>query len=241
MKKYILIAIFTAIAGIAQSQILITLLLGDKLNQPGLEFGLEGGANWSQISGLDSKDFLTTFNMGFYFDIRLKNQLSLYTGLLVKANLGTDKLSDNDLTKMNAYFYKDQTGTRLVGDYRHRMNYFLVPILLKYKFKNQIHIAAGPQLGLMYKSWIEFNSDIDGHDATIKDYNREDINKIDAGIAVGLGYRLFKGTGWTISAKYYYGFVDVYKNISGTKNSSIFMELCIPVGAAKKAPKKEEK
>jgi len=181
---------------------------------------------------------LTTFNMGFYFDIRLKNQLSLYTGLLVKANLGTDKLSDNDLTKMNAYFYKDQTGTRLVGDYRHRMNYFLVPIMLKYKFKNQIHIAAGPQLGLMYKSWIEFNSDIDGHDATIKDYNREDINKIDAGIALGLGYRLFKGAGWTISAKYYYGFVDVYKNISGTKNSSIFMELCIPVGAGKKLLRK---
>ncbi|MCK5846976.1 MAG: PorT family protein [Bacteroidales bacterium] len=240
MKKLLLISILTLIGITSQSQILITLLLGDKLNQPGLEFGLEGGANWSQISGLENENFLTTFNMGFYFDIRLKNQLSLYTGVLVKANLGSDKITDNDLIKMDAEFYKDQTGTRLVGDYRHRMSYFLVPILFKYKFKNQIHIAAGPQLGLMYKSWIEFNSDIDGKDATIKDYNREDINKLDAGIAVGLGYRLFKGTGWTISAKYYYGFVDVYKNISGTKNSSIFMEVCIPVGAGKK-PSKDKK
>jgi len=34
--------------------------------------------------------------------------------------------------------------------------------------------------------------------------------------------------------------VDVYKNISNTNNSSIFLEMCIPVGAAKKT-KKEDK
>ncbi len=239
MKKIILLIMIMVIGATAQSQILITLLLGDKLNQPGLEFGLEGGVNWSQISGLDSKDFLTTFNMGFYFDIRLKNQLSLYTGVLVKANLGVDELSDNDIKNLDETFFNYTDGTRVEGEYRHRMNYFLVPILFKYKFKNQIHIAAGPQVGLMYNSWVEFNSDVDGKEATIKDYNKDQINKIDAGIAVGLGYRLFKGTGWTISAKYYYGFVDVYKSISNTKNSSIFLEMCIPVGAGTKTKKKK--
>ena len=240
MKKLLLITVLSIIGFTAQSQILITLLLGDKLNSPGLEFGLEGGANWSKISGLDANNNLTTFNLGFYFDIRIKNQLSLYTGVLVKANNGVENMSDNDLTKLGATFYKDQAGTRLEGDYRHRMNYFLVPILFKYKLKNQIHFALGPQLGLMYKSWIEFNSDIDGRDATIKEYNRDQINKIDAGIAVGMGYRMLKGTGWTLSFKYYYGFVDVYKDIKGTKNSSIFAELCIPIGAGEK-PKKDNK
>jgi hypothetical protein len=205
-----------------------------------LEFGLEGGANWSKVSALDAKNSLTTFNLGFYFDIRIKNQLSLYTGVLVKANNGVEGLSDNDLTKLGATFYKDQDGVRLEGDYRHRMSYFLVPILFKYKLKNQIHFALGPQLGLMYKSWIEFNSDIDGRDATIKEYNRNQINKIDAGIAVGMGYRMLKGTGWTLSFKYYYGFIDVYKNIKGTKNSAIFAEMCIPIGAGEK-PKKKDK
>ncbi len=240
MKKLLLITILSIIGFTAHSQVLITLLLGDKLNSPGLEFGLEGGANWSKISGLDANNTLTTFNLGFYFDIRIKNQLSLYTGVLVKANNGVESMSDNDLSKLGATFYKDQSGTRLEGDYRHRMNYFLVPIMFKYKLKNQIHFAVGPQLGLMYKSWIEFNSDIDGRDATIKEYNRDQINKIDAGIALGMGYRMLKGTGWTLSFKYYYGFVDVYKNIKGTKNSSIFAELCIPIGAGEK-PKKDIK
>ena len=234
MKKLLLITMFALIGYSANSQVLITLLLGDKLNSPGLEFGLESGANWSKVSGIDADEFLATFNLGFYFDIRIKNQLSLYTGVLVKANSGVEKMSDNDLTKLGATFYKDQTGARVEGDYRHRMNYFWVPILLKYKLQNQIHFDIGPQFGLMYKSWIEFNSDIDGRDAIVKEYNTAQINKIDAGIVVGMGYRLLKGKGWTISAKYYYGFVDVYKDIKKTKNSSIYLELCIPIGAGEK-------
>ena len=231
--KRILLGLLLLISISAQSQVLITLLLGDKLNSDGLEFGLEGGMNWTQVSGFESKDFASKWNLGFYFDIRIKNQLSLYTGVLVKSNMGIDGLTDKDLTTLNAYIYKDQNAVPVVGKYSHKMSYFLVPILLKYKFKNQIHVAVGPQLGLMYKSWIEFNSDVDGKEATLKDYNKDEINKIDAGIMVGLGYRFFQGTGWTLGAKYYYGFVDVYKNISGTKNSSIFIELCIPIGAAK--------
>ena len=221
----------------AQSQVLITLLLGDKINSDGLEFGLEGGMNWTQVSGFETTDYGKKWNLGFYFDIRIKNQLSLYTGVLVKSNMGVDNFTKNDLMKLDAYIYKDQSGAETEGKYSHKMNYFLVPVLFKYKFKNQIHIAAGPQFGLMYKSWIEFNSDIDGKEAVIKDYNTDKINKIDAGVVAGLGYRLLKGKGWTISTKYYYGFVNVYKNISNTKNRAFFIEVCIPIGAAKKTNK----
>ena len=45
----------------------------DKLNSEGLEFGLEGGVNWSNISNLDADKSLSTFNLGFYFDFKLKN------------------------------------------------------------------------------------------------------------------------------------------------------------------------
>jgi hypothetical protein len=42
--------------------------------------------------------------------------------------------------------------------------------------------------------------------------------------------RLLKGLGWTVGAKYYYGFVNVYKERPGTKNSTIFLKLNIPIG-----------
>ena len=155
--------------------------------------------------------------------------------------MGVDKLTDNDLEFLKATIYKDfdDPNQRAEGDYSQKMNYFLVPVLAKYKFKNFMYVEAGPQFGLMYNSWVEFESDIDGKDATIKEYNKDKINKLDVGIMAGIGYQMWKGTGWTIGAKYYYGFVDVYKDRAGTKNSSFFLKLNIPIGAGEK-PKKDK-
>ena len=66
MKKYfIILALFFFTSG-AQSQVLISLLFGDKLNSEGLEFGLEfgleGGVNWSSVSSLEADGRLSTFN-----------------------------------------------------------------------------------------------------------------------------------------------------------------------------------
>ena len=240
MKKYFLLIALLIVGITAQSQVLITLLLGDKLNSPNLKFGLEGGLNWTTISGMETKNYARKWNLGFYFDIRMKNQWWFYTGVLVKSNMGVGNLTDNDLNFLQATIYKDlnDNSQRAEGEYSQKMSYFLVPALVNYKFKNHLYVEAGPQFGLMYKSWVEFKSDIEGRDAIIKEFNKEKLNKFDVGIMVGLGYTLFKGTGWTLGAKYYYGFVDVYKDRKGTKNSSIFIKLNIPIGAGEIAQQK---
>jgi len=235
MKK-ILLAFLILFSIQAKSQVLITLLLGDKLNSEWLEFGLEGGMNWSTISGLETNTYARKWNMGFYFNIRVQEHWSIFTGVLVKSNLGVDKLSDNDLKLLgieNKVPNPDGSGD-LEGDYSDKMNTFQIPILMRYNFKNHMYVAAGPQLGLNYKSWIQFDSDLEGYDVTVKDYNTDSINKIDAGVTAAVGYRMMQGTGWTISGKYYYGFVDAFKDVSGTKNSSFYVSLCIPIGAGHK-------
>lgn len=238
MKNILIILLLLTTGIVGQSQVLITLLLGDKLNSEGLEFGLEGGINWTNISGLDTKEYARKWNLGFYFDIRIKNQWSLYTGVLVKSNFGVDKLTDNDLIFLGATNYKNLDTITLEGDYSQKISSFMVPALLRYKFKNHIYVELGPQFSLMYKSWVEFESDIEGKDAIIKEYNKDNINHLDVGIVIGGGYRLFSGTGWTIGAKYYYGFVNVYKNKDGTNNNSFFLKMNIPIGAGEKAQKK---
>ena len=232
MKSFLLIIGLSIFSLTTQSQILITLLFGDKLNSDGVEFGLSGGYNISNINGLETKNSLGTFNMGFYFDIRLKNQWYLYTGLLAKSKLGVDKLSTKDIEFLNTDTYPTN------GNYSQELNYFLVPILGRYKFKNHIYLEGGTQVGLMYKSWVEYNSDIDGKKAIVKEYNTQKVNKIEAGLMLGLGYTLFKGTGWTIGAKYYYGLTNVYKDRKGTNNSSLFIVLNIPIGVGEKPKKK---
>lgn len=238
MKKHIIALTFILLAFTSQSQILITLLLGDKLNSDKLEFGLEGGLNWSKISGLETNTYHPDWNLGFYFNFQMSESWYLNTGVLVKSKLGINNLTNNDLNFLNASIYTDLDNVQLEGDYSQQMSYFLVPVLAKYKFKNHIYVEAGAQFGLMYKSWIEFRSDIEGKDVFIQEYNREKINKIDAGAMLGVGYALFKGTGWTIGAKYYYGFVNVYKDTPGTNNSSFFLKMNIPIGAGEKAQEK---
>lgn len=232
MKKIFLLLITLFIGYSSQSQVLIALLLGDKLNTGKIEFGLDGGINYSNIGNMDSNSYSREFNLGFYFDIKMKEQWYLNTGVLVKSTLGFDNLTEEDLEFLNATTYDAE------GDYKQRINYFLVPALAKYKFKNHMFVELGPQFGLATKAYIQFDSDIDGNQARIRETNTDMINRFDMGLAAGTGIRLLKGLGWTIGARYYYGFLDVYKDRSGTKNSSLFLKLYIPIGLSNE--KKEE-
>jgi hypothetical protein len=228
MKKIILASTLLFLGFSSQSQVLISLLFGDKLNSDGVEFGLEGGYNYSQTSNFESSKRLGNFNLGFYFDIRLKGRLSLSTGVLVKSSLGLNSLSNNDLITLGAKTYTED------GTYSQKIGYFLVPMMLRHKFKNKLYLEGGVQMGLMNKSWIEFKSKNGDTESKIKQFNTENINRIDVGLIIGTGYLLKKTKGMTIGVKYYYGLLDVYKNISNTKNSSLFLKINVPIGTGKK-------
>ena len=198
------------------------------MNSDKIEFGLEGGFNYSSITGMESSSSIAVFNLGFYFDLKLKRpEWSIYTGVLVKSTQGLNNLTENDLKFLDVELREEE------GIYRQELRGFLVPVMIKYKFNKSIYIAGGVQFGLVTKAYVEFNSDIDDIEIREREYNRDDINRIDVGAIGGLGYQFPKGPKWTLGAKYYYGFVDVYKSRSGTRNSSWFLELDIPVGKNK--------
>ncbi len=232
MKKTILLIFVLLIGYTSQSQVLIALLLGDKLNTGKIEFGLDGGMNFSKIGNMDSSSFNRELNLGFYFDIKVKEQWYLNTGVLVKSTLGLDNLTEEDLEFLNATTYDAE------GEYKQRLNYFIVPALAKYKFKNNIYVELGPQFGLATKAFIQFDSEVDGNEARIRETNTDMINRFDMGLSAGTGIRLLKGLGWSIGIRYYYGFLDVYKDKSGTNNSSLFLKVNVPIGLS--LEKKEE-
>ena len=228
MKKHLIIFSLLIIGFTSHSQVLISILLGDKLNSEGLEFGLEGGLNLTNIAGFDDTKSLGNFNLGFYFDIKVKNQWYFYTGVQVKSNFGMKNLSEDDLKFLEADTYNVE------GKYTQKLNTFMIPILANYKFKNRIYVEVGPQMGLVYNSWVEFTSDQDNKDTKIKDYNDNLINWFNAGIAAGVGYKLRKDKGVTIGIRYYQGLTNVFKYRSGTQHNSLNFKVNIPIGAGKK-------
>ena len=211
------------------SQVLISLIFGDKLNSDAIEFGLEGGFNFSELGALDANKRLSTFNLGFYFDIELKDAWRLYTGVLVKSKMGVGNLSDADLLLLGG------TPEEEGGSYAQYINNFLVPALIKYRFPNRIYAEAGPQFGLLYKSWVQFDSDVDGPETRIRIENKDVLNTFEVGGVIGTGYRLRPGpSGMTLGIKYYQGFTNAIKGLSGSRNNAIFLKFNVPIGASKK-------
>jgi hypothetical protein len=223
-----LVTAFLLTGYVANSQILISLLLGDVLNSDKIEFGLDGGVNFARIANLEPSESLRMFNLGFYFDIKLKQSLMLHTGVIVKSNQGADKLA---VYSLNNPSLDDVFSTGYVS---RRINNFSVPIMMKYRFATLFHVEAGPMLALRTKGYDEFkNTLIDEDDVTYKLDIKDNYKRIDAGIMCGVGMKLSKvPKSSQLGVRYYYGLVDPLINNTGKSQnfSSLYLYFSIPIG-----------
>lgn len=240
MKKILLfIALFFSFHT-AESQVIMSLIFGDKLNSPNIEFGLDGGVNFSSISNLDS-DYKRDFNLGFYFDFNLKNPSWMFnTGVIVKSTMGAKDIAVYSLNdeKLDATFAE--------GSVKRNINYFNVPLTIKYKFDNNIYVKAGTQLGLLSTAHDLFRQNYNGEDVEYRNNIRDKIHVVDAGLLVGAGYRIKTKYGMNVGLTYYYGLVPLLKgDDSPTQyNRSLYVTAGLPIGrakAAKRAAEKEKK
>lgn len=227
MKTYFFALIFLFLSTISNAQVLISLLFGDALNSDKIEFGLDGGLNWTTINGIDQAENLMGWNLGFYFDVKLSQAWMINTGVVVKGNMGAEgipvyNLNDLDLDNIFAG-----------GNVTRKLNYFSVPIMIKYVFENHFYLKAGVQLGLMYNGYDTFNQSIKEEEDLQYEVNIKDqYHPLDAGVAVGAGYRLMGGNGMNIGIQYYYGLVDVRIDDSTPSefNQAFYMNVGIPIG-----------
>lgn len=239
-KSTLFIAFFTALLSLgsfhsAHSQIIISLLLGDKLNSGNLEFGVEGGLNRSYLSEINNSKGLNNFHLGFYFDIRLKNDWYVNTGVRVKSNVGASNLSPYPLGD------DDLDSVLVDGKVDRKIQYFYVPMHIKYRFARQFFVNAGFQAGLRYRANDLFYSTVYDKDDVVFKYDiRDEIKRLDFGMSGGAGYK-FRGTGMNLGITYYYGLVDIMKNPDITShNSTFYIYVNIPVGAGYKDEKRDE-
>ena len=240
IKKHV-IALFLMLFTfqIVQSQVLISLLLGDKLNTGKINFGLEGGYNLSNISNLEGAKAASNFNLGFYFDLLLKENKNWYvhTGVIVKSTMGANiepySLNNDSLDEL----FED-------ADVRRKINAFNIPILARYKFKNKVFVELGPMIGFMLnKSHDEFTATNLENDEDELQYDhkiRDDHKLLDFGAQVGLGYQLKAMHGMCVAVKYYQGVVDINKEAvdKAHYNNSFYVVASIPIGAGEKAKAK---
>jgi len=238
MLKHTLIAFLLLIACTAHSQVLISILLGDKLNSGKIEFGLEGGWSMSNLAGLDPSKGHSNFNLGFYFDFAMKDpSWFVSTGVRVKSTMGAEGIAVYPLDN------PDLDNVFATGSVTRKLNYFNVPVMMKYMFKNHIYAQAGIQLGLRYKGTDEFvNTVNDKQDLSYTLDIKDDYHPLDGGLCAGLGYRLTGGNGMNLGLQYYYGLIDVRISdaTANQYNRTLYVNVGIPIGKGKAAAKAAE-
>ncbi|OOG72235.1 porin family protein [Flavobacterium sp. A45] len=237
MKKLLSLLVVFFCFQQARSQVLMSLIFGDKLNSPNIEFGLDGGVNFSSISNLDS-DYKRDFNLGFYFDFNLKNPSWIFnTGVIVKSTMGAKDIAVYSLNdeKLDAVFAE--------GSVKRNINYFNVPLTIKYKFNNNIYVKAGTQLGLLSTAHDLFRQNYDGEDVEYKNNIRDKIHVVDAGLVIGAGYRIKTKYGMNIGLQYYYGLVPLLKGDDSPNqyNRSLYVTAGLPIGKGKAGKRAAEK
>lgn len=240
MKNLIKISfliVFLLTSSLVKSQVLISLLFGDKLNSPKIEFGLVGGLNRSYFLNYNSSEGLNNFNIGFYFHLLIKNNSYISTGVLVKSNSGA--------TGMPTYSVNnpDLDDAFSTGTLTTKVNYFYVPILFQQRFYKRFYAELGFQVGLRAKSYDYFDTNVDGSDLTYKIDVRDDYKRLDAGLMGGLGFKFNKKQkSPAVGVNYYYGLVNISKvENTSISNSGIYIYGKIPIGVKKAEREQAEK
>ncbi|RLD54852.1 MAG: PorT family protein [Bacteroidetes bacterium] len=227
---------FSLFTPVVDGQVLISLLLGDELNSPKIEFGLMGGINRSYFLDVETSEGLNNLNLGFYFHINLKESSFLSTGVLVKSNVGATgmpvyPIGDDDLDDV----FKDGTLTT-------KISYFYVPILFHQRFNNSWYLEGGLQAGLRSKARDYFDKDYYEGELDYKMDVGDQYARLDAGLFAGVGYKFKKELkSMSVGINYYYGLVNVSKVPDVTiKNSYINVFVKIPIGLGESKKETQE-
>ena len=159
----------------------------------GPQFGIKGGANFSNLytDDVDDNNVLTSFNAGIYTSFPITNFIAIQPEILYSRK-GAELVYDNAFTSGTAKF---------------KLNYIEVPVLLKVNLAKNINVHAGPYFAYLIDAQVTNESDSGSFDFE-DNYDNDDFNKFDGGLAAGVG---FDFNNFGIGVRYNYGLSTVGK------------------------------
>jgi hypothetical protein len=178
------------------------------------------------MTGFTSGHPLRQFNLGFYFDFKMADQWYLNTGVLVKSTVGLNFLKEEDVALLDPTIVFTDSGT-----FSQEVNYFHVPVAIKYRFKNNFYLRLGPQFGLRSRAFLKFIGEAGNKQVEVKVNNNDLFHRFEVAVIGGIGYKLRKGEGMNIGIKYMYGLTNIMRNDTFKyQNRSLYAYIGIPIG-----------
>jgi len=228
MKKIIGVLTFIFFCAQSQSQIVIALLFGDKLNKGKLEFGLVVAESITNITDIEAKG-KPGLNLGIYLNFNPTKKIYLHVEGIAKGSFGAKDIAPyptgND--SLDALLESGSVLRKIQG--------FSMPVLVRYRITKLFSAEAGIQPNMRLKANDIFQSTVNGNDLEYTKNVKEEYTWLDFGVLGGLFYK-FKDDkkSMGIGIRYYHGLTDIYKPKNGTQaNTAIYFIVTIPVGVGK--------
>lgn len=164
------------------------------------KFGIKGGLNFSNLytDNVDDENMLTGFNIGLFAKLPISNSFAIQPEIYYSGK-GAEVVYDNVLANGTAQF---------------KLNYIELPVMLVANITKNFNIQAGPYVSYLING--KTTNESNGSSFNFEDnIDVNDFNRIDAGLAAGLGLDL--GI-ISLGVRYNYGLVKVgkEKNYFGT-------------------------
>lgn len=100
------------------------------------------------------------------------------------------------------------------GKYRYNLSYIEIPVLANIHVGESLYFSAGPYAATLIAAKVK-DVDGDGTVNNVEEYDRDDFNTFDYGVAAGVG---FDFEGGTAGVRYNYGLVNVAPDDRGLDN-----------------------
>ena len=193
---YALTLLMTASFGMLQAQENVT-----------TEFGIKGGLNMSNLytDDADDENVLFGFNAGVYATLPVSDFVAIQPELLFTTR-GSELEYNNALVQGN---------TKL------KLNYIELPLLVRVNITKNFNIHAGGYASYMVSAKSTGEGDFEFEDQ----YDTDDFNKFDAGLAGGIGVDF---SPLSVGLRYNYGLTTIVKDgddSSDLKNSNLSLYL----------------
>jgi len=211
-----------------RSQVLISILFGEKLNSDKLIFGLMLGNGWNTLTGYASSGATSNFNLGLFLNFKLKDRFSIQFDALAKYKMGADGLPVYPLDDhlLDSIFQQ--------GQLERTINYLALIPTIQYRVWNNLHAELGPHIALRTKAKDVFTTNTEAGELQLEKNRKASTTLFDVGIATGISWHFNKGSGVKLSARYYAGLTDMFKEETGMQSSrSVQLNVYIPVGREK--------
>jgi len=232
MKKLPLLIFSIVLCHFAHSQVLISILFGDKLNTDAIIFGLHADYSWNKLTSVDPQKALGKLNLALFFNVRISDQWRAEIEAIAKYTRGGKGISIYPLSDPALY---DQFAAA-EGSVERKISYVGLMTAIEYNIQHRWYIEAGPQLTLRTKAKDIFSAKThDGKLELTKDISDE-IARWEFSLITGAGYKFGKGTGMALGIRYNWGLTDVMKNTTTSEqNRGFYIVSNIPIGRKKKA------